>query len=127
MSTDNRHDQSSGGYLLQLPNRWFIGRPQRFLVNEQQKAAIAAIMRRRRRGASPGGAAPGRGRANPPAGAGDRAFRPDAVEALGGRRPAGGFAAGLIANVSTSGCRYSANVLRFGLQRRPATSDVGLS
>jgi hypothetical protein len=38
----------AGGYLLQLPNRWFIGRPQGFLVNDQQKAAIAAIMRRRR-------------------------------------------------------------------------------
>ena len=39
----------AGGYLLQLPNRWFIGRAQRYLVNESQKAPIAAIMRRRRR------------------------------------------------------------------------------
>ena len=39
----------AGGYLLQLPNRWFVGRPQRYLVSGSQKAAIAAIMRRRRR------------------------------------------------------------------------------
>jgi hypothetical protein len=38
----------AGGYLLQLPNRWFVGRPQRYLVDETQKAPIQAIMRRRR-------------------------------------------------------------------------------
>lgn len=38
-----------GGYVAQLPSPTLLGRSQRYLVNEAQKAEIAAALRRQRR------------------------------------------------------------------------------